>query len=65
MPHLPHQRDRLQPAEALLDSLSLFLAEGLSLMRPRRFPEEHLNDSDARMYQRHKHHHHIAHPWMT
>src|ERR1700720_2168543 len=30
MPHLPHQRNRLQPAEALLDSLSLFLAEGVT-----------------------------------
>ena len=30
MPHLPHQRNRLQPAEALFDSLSLSLAEGVT-----------------------------------
>ena len=30
MPHLPHQRNRLQPAETLLDSLSLSLAEGVT-----------------------------------
>src|SRR5437588_477688 len=30
MPYLPHQRNRLQPAEALLDSLSLSLAEGVT-----------------------------------
>ena len=30
MPHLPHQRNRLQPAEALLDWLCLSLAEGVT-----------------------------------
>ena len=30
MTHLTHQRDRLQPAEAFLDPLSLSLAEGVT-----------------------------------
>lgn len=32
MTHLAHQRDRLQPAEAFLDPLSLSLAESISSM---------------------------------
>src|SRR5271156_1248079 len=30
MPHLPQQRDRLQPSEALFDTLPLPLADGIS-----------------------------------
>ena len=30
MPNLPHQRDRLQPAETFFDPLPLLLAEGVT-----------------------------------
>ena len=33
VPHLPHQRDRLQPSEALFDSFPLDLAYGYPLWR--------------------------------
>src|SRR5215470_18478114 len=32
MPHLPHQRNRLQPAEAFFDPLPLSLTEGVAEM---------------------------------